>query len=245
MNLRQIDIVKRYYHLVANNEDNIQADAPDWLSRELKINKGSIVLDFGCGDGRHRESVQRTGCDWFGVDLISSPEVDRIKKAYGNRAVYDGCRLPFKNQSYDILFTCQVLEHVQDLQAVFIELARVCKIGGKFIGSTSHLEPYHSDSFRSITPYGLEKIMEEAGFKLEKIKAGVDCFSLICARIFPNLLPKTLWKLIIERIIWSPKGSPLNRIIHLWGRIKKIDPKTVECIKLQFSGHIVFQAIRI
>ncbi len=114
----------------------------------------------------------------------------------------------------------------------------------KYIGSTSHLEPYHSNSIRNITPYGLEKIMEETGFRLERIRAGVDCFSLICGRIFPNILPKTLSNLV-NKIVWSSKGSPLNRIIHLWGRIKKIHPKILECIKLQFSGHMVFQAIRI
>ncbi len=167
-----------------------------------------------------------------------------MKGGYCSRVAYDGRLLPFMSQSFDVVFSCQVLEHVRDLQTVFRELARVCKIGGKFIGSTSYLEPYHSDSFRSITPYGLEKIMEEVGFKLEKIRAGVDCFSLICTRILPNLLPKTL-SALLERIVWSSKGSPLNRIIHLWGRIKKIDPKTLECIKLQFSGHMVFQAIRI
>ena len=243
MQISDSDIVKKYQKLVGES-DNVQADALTWLLKELKINKGSKVLDFGCGDGRHRETIKKAGGDWFGVDLISSPEVDRSNQVYGNRTVYDGRKLPFKNESFNVIFSCQVLEHVQDLQAVFGELARVCKIDGKFIGSTSHLEPYHSDSYRSITPYGLEKIMEEVGFRLERIKAGVDCFSLICARIFPNLLPKTLSSLF-GKIIWSSKGSPLNRLIHLWGRIKKIDPKTLECIKLQFSGHIVFQAIRI
>lgn len=244
MNLTQIDIVKRYHHLIPDTDDNIQADALDWLLKELKMNRGSKVLDFGCGDGRHEEAVKQAGCEWFGVDLLSSPEVNTIKKGYGNRVAHDGQLLPFNNRIFDVIFSCQVLEHVQDLQTVFRELAGVCKTGGKFVGSTSHLEPYHSNSFGTITPYGLQKGMEEAGFQLQKIQAGVDCFSLICARIFPNLLPKTLSK-IIKRIIWSPKGSPLNRLIHLWGRIRKIDPKILECIKLQFSGHIVFQAVRV
>ncbi len=243
MNLRQIDIVKKYQPLV-DVADSIQADALDWLLKELKMNRGTKVLDFGCGDGRHQKTIQRAGCEWFGVDLVSYPEVNKTKKAYSDRAVYDGHKLPFNRQSFDVVFSCQVLEHVQDLQTVFRELGRVCKTGGRFIGSTSHLEPYHSDSLRSITPYGLERVMDETGFQLEKIKAGVDCFSLIGDRIFPNLLPTALSNLM-NRIIWSPKGSPLNRLIHLWGRIKKIDPKILECIKLQFSGHIVFQGTRV
>jgi len=243
MNIDEIDIVKKFQHLV-DQEDSIQADALTLLLKKLKIKRGLKVLDFGCGDGRHREAINKSGGKWFGVDLISSPELDSMKKVIGKSVVFDGQILPFKNQSFDLIFSLQVFEHVLNLKTVFGELARVLKIQGKFIGSTSHLEPYHSNSFRSITPYGLEKTMEIAGFKLERIKAGIDCFSLICARIFRNLLPNFLSNLI-NKIIWSPKGSLLNRIIHFYGRIKKIDKKTLECIKLQFSGHIIFKAKRI
>ncbi len=242
MDLSQIDIVKRFYPLVAIEQANVQADALKWLIEELRNKKGSKVLDFGCGDGRHRETINKAGGNWIGVELASSPEVDRTDNFEGNIVAYDGSTLSFRGKSFDIIFSCQVLEHVQDLQTIFRELARVCKIGGKFIGSTSHLEPYHSSSFRSITPYGLEKIMEESGFKLKRIRAGIDCFLLICTTIFPVLLPKWISE-IMEKIIWSSKGSPLNRIINLWGRMRKIDSKTLECIKLQYSGHIVFQAV--
>ena len=241
--LRNIDIVKKYYHLVYNDKYTIQADVSSWLCRELNTIKSKIVLDFGCGDGKHREIINKAGGDWVGVDLLSSPEVDKTKEVSCHRVAYDGSRLPFKNRSIDIIFSCQALEHVHDLQNVFRELARICKIGGKFIGSTSHLEPYHSNSFRSITPYGLEIIMEETGFKLEIIGSGIDCFSLICTRIFSNLLPMWLSN-ILEKVIWSSKGAPINRIINLYGRMRRMDPKIIEWIKLQMSGHIVFQAVR-
>jgi SAM-dependent methyltransferase len=244
MNLGETDIVKKFQDVVYHDEDDVQAEALSWLLDELKMNKMARVLDFGCGNGMHREAIGKAGGKWFGVDLRSSPEVDRATEGAGNRVVYDGRRLPFRNGCVDVVFTCQVLEHVEDLKAVFNELARISKSGGKVVGSTSHLEPYHSNSLRSITPYGLEKIMEESGFQLRKIRAGVDCFSLVCGRIFPNLLPRLLSR-IFEIIIWSPKGSPLNRVIHLWGKIWKIDPKIVECVKLQFSGHMVFQAVRV
>ncbi|MDR4499378.1 MAG: class I SAM-dependent methyltransferase [Candidatus Scalindua sp.] len=244
MRISDVDIVKKYYHLVYVGKDNIQTSALNWTFEELKKQEAQKVLDFGCGDGRYLKTINKCNHKWFGVDLLHSPEVNRTKQAYGNRVVYDGDRLPFNNQSFDVLFSCQVLEHVQNLQTVFEELARVCKIGGKFIGSTSHLEPYHSNSLRSITPYGLERMMEEAGFRLERICSGIDCFSLICSRMFPYLLPECLSN-ILNKIIWSSRGSPLNRIIKLLGRIKNIDPKTLECIKLLFSGHIIFQAVRV
>ncbi|BBO18584.1 demethylrebeccamycin-D-glucose O-methyltransferase [Candidatus Brocadia pituitae] len=244
MHISDVDIVKKYYHLAYVDKDHIQTNPLNWVEEELGNQEELKVLDFGCGDGRHREMINKAGGNWVGVDLLSSPEVDETREVSGFRVAYDGSRLPFKDKSFDIIFSCQALEHVHNLQTIFRELARVCKIGGKFIGSTSHLEPYHSNSFWSITPYGLEKIMEETGFRLERISAGVDCFSLICARIFPYLLPKYLLS-ILNKIIWSSRGSPLNRIINLYGRLKKIDPKTLECIKLLFSGHIVFQAVRI
>ncbi len=67
MHLSEIDIVKRFHPLVTIEQDNIQADALKWLIEELRIKKGLKVLDFGCGDGRHRETLNKAGGNWIGL----------------------------------------------------------------------------------------------------------------------------------------------------------------------------------
>ena len=47
-----------------------------------------------------------------------------------------GESLPFPDGSYDVVFCCDVLEHVRDLPKVVSEISRVLKTGGVFIYDT-------------------------------------------------------------------------------------------------------------
>ncbi|MGZ4064841.1 MAG: methyltransferase domain-containing protein, partial [Bacteroidia bacterium] len=47
-----------------------------------------------------------------------------------------GEQLPYADASFDVLFCCDVLEHVRDLPAVITEISRVLKPGGVFCFDT-------------------------------------------------------------------------------------------------------------
>jgi len=47
-----------------------------------------------------------------------------------------GENLPFQNSTFDVVFCCDVLEHVRDLPEVISEISRVLKNGGIFIYDT-------------------------------------------------------------------------------------------------------------
>ena len=57
----------------------------------------------------------------------------RLKINYMNGT---GEALPFPDSMYDIVFCCDILEHVQDLPKVISEISRVLKPGGVFIYDT-------------------------------------------------------------------------------------------------------------
>ena len=60
------------------------------------------VLDLGCGDGRSIEKFKFKKSDfiWIGVDIPSSPEVDKRVRNDGNFASYDGVNLPFLSNTF-------------------------------------------------------------------------------------------------------------------------------------------------
>jgi 2-polyprenyl-6-hydroxyphenyl methylase / 3-demethylubiquinone-9 3-methyltransferase len=47
-----------------------------------------------------------------------------------------GEKLPFDDNSFDIVFCCDVLEHVSDVPKVISEISRVLKKGGLFFFDT-------------------------------------------------------------------------------------------------------------
>lgn len=105
-----------------------------WVMDQRQLDRAR-VLDYGCGGGeivrRLRDSgVEAFGCDVFyeggnysvavGSELFESGIVRRI----------DGGTIPFDDESFDYVLNNQVMEHVEDLDAVLGEIRRVMKPGG-------------------------------------------------------------------------------------------------------------------
>lgn len=94
--------------------------------------KTHIVLDFGCGGGRHTYEFRDAGFRAFGFDqknYVSLREESDIQYfMFPEQA--DGCRIPRPDNTFDLIFSSSVLEHVTDHDAAFREMHRVLKPGG-------------------------------------------------------------------------------------------------------------------
>lgn len=88
------------------------------------------VLEIGGGSGFQASILASYGCKVFSIDLPSRPG---YHKTYFPVGEYDGKNIPFKNDSFDIVFSSNVLEHIRDLRPVFKEIRRVLKFGGSAI----------------------------------------------------------------------------------------------------------------
>ncbi len=103
--------------------------------------EGAAVLDIGCGGGLFAEALAGLGCQVTGVDPSRrSIEAARQHAAQqGLSVAYQvgrGEALPLQDERFDIACCCDVLEHVEDVDAVLAESARVLKTGGLFLYDT-------------------------------------------------------------------------------------------------------------
>jgi len=91
------------------------------LLAELLPADAATFLDVGCGDGTIARGVQdsRPGLTAQGVDVLARPEVAIPME------VYDGRRLPFEDNSFDVVTVVDVLHHCDDPDAVLADIARV------------------------------------------------------------------------------------------------------------------------
>jgi 2-polyprenyl-6-hydroxyphenyl methylase/3-demethylubiquinone-9 3-methyltransferase len=103
--------------------------------------RGKKVLDVGCGGGFLTEEIAKFGLDTTGLDP-SAPTLDSARRhaeMMDLRIEYlegSGERLPFGDAEFDIVFCCDVLEHVEDFRAVLKDVSRVLKPGGLFFFET-------------------------------------------------------------------------------------------------------------
>ncbi len=109
---------------------------------KLNINVGDIVLDIGCGEGRHSISlhvdkkVNAVGMDLSMEDMkiakkrikdFSIPDSNKTSCVFG---LGDINYLPFKDNVYDAVICSEVLEHLESLEKAVSEIVRVLKPGG-------------------------------------------------------------------------------------------------------------------
>lgn len=107
----------------------------DFALRYATKRPGATVLDYGCGAGRLVQAGLEAGLAIAGADVYYGGSKTR---AHAERAgllgsaiqeIRDG-RLPFGDEVFDLVVNNQVMEHVEDLDAVLSEIHRALKPGG-------------------------------------------------------------------------------------------------------------------
>ena len=89
---------------------------------------GSRILDFGCGAGALVDAGLAAGLPMCGADVFYSGAGARPRGG-AIHEIHDGI-LPFPGASIGLVVNNQVMEHVEDLDAVLREIHRVLEPGG-------------------------------------------------------------------------------------------------------------------
>src|SRR5947209_1087109 len=100
--------------------------------------RGRTVLDVGCGAGVDLARFARGGAAVTGVDLAASA-IDLARANFeqqglaGAFQVADGERLPFPDNSFDLVYAHGVVQYTADPQRLVEECRRVLKPGGEAV----------------------------------------------------------------------------------------------------------------
>lgn len=183
---------------LSSDLEGLLADVPDQSAAHYVVrgrrhlpNDSWRCLDLGCGNAPHRSAIEAAGGIWTGCDYAHSSDPATLARLgsdlEGHVIEYDGLYLPFDDGSYDGVWSWQALEHVQNPETTFAEIARILRPGGILFGSTSFLEPYHAQSTFSYTPYGFKLICERNGMAVVEIAPSLDGFAYLLKKLFQIL----------------------------------------------------------
>ena len=98
-------------------------------------NRQAKVLELGCGIGLNSVSLAKTFPKTIAVDvdkMVLRPAQEFLRK-FGLKnqvTIYDGQRLPFSNNSFDVVVCVEVFEHAADHDKLLEEAKRVLKPNG-------------------------------------------------------------------------------------------------------------------
>ncbi|HTQ77305.1 MAG TPA: class I SAM-dependent methyltransferase [Burkholderiales bacterium] len=106
------------------------------IDERLRLNPGSLVLDYGCGIGRiARELIERTGCSVVGVDF--SPRMRALAPQYVQSERFSACSpelfdaLVWAGLRVDAALSVWVLQHCAQPALDIARIREALKAGGQ------------------------------------------------------------------------------------------------------------------
>ena len=175
------------------------------LEFAVKKYAGEKILDIGCGNKPYQEMFQGITKEYVGCDVVQSDQ----KKV---DVICEATKIPLPDSSFDTVFSTQVIEHVEDHQALVKEAFRLLKPGGHFIVSGPmywhlHEEPY--DYFR-FTKHGFRYILEKNRFIVMDVLSNGGKWALL-GQVIIHTMPARLVRLRLYRVFVNRIFSYLDR----------------------------------
>jgi len=93
----------------------------------------SRIFDFGCGSGYLVGELQKGGYDSYGMDFEKTAVDYGLSSGIKNLTVGTGEKTEYSNESFDMVISFDVLEHIEKDSAAVGELVRILKTNGKIL----------------------------------------------------------------------------------------------------------------
>ena len=112
----------------------------------LEENKKAKVLDLGCNDGVFTEDIaKRLNTVYiYGVEVMQFAILKSKQKGIETVKADANNNLPFANNSFDVIVSNQVIEHIIDLDRFVDEVYRILRPNGYAVISTENLSAVHN-----------------------------------------------------------------------------------------------------
>ena len=132
---------------------------------------GARILEIGGGTGYQAKRLTEDGYVVDSIDIPNSNYADQMQFPVQS---YDGRNIPFPDESFDVVFSSNVLEHVLDLPYLQAEMKRVLKPRGHCV----HLMPTGAWRFWTNVAYYTELLQRLFGLAPRLIPKGLSKHAL-------------------------------------------------------------------
>lgn len=125
---------KNYFDEIESHRYSLEPEI--FLFAQFTRHYGKKVLEVGIGAGSDFLQWVRAGAKAYGVDLTSEAvkHVDKRLALYSLKAeeirTADCEKLPYKDNTFDVVYSWGVIHHTPDTQKALEEIIRVCRPGG-------------------------------------------------------------------------------------------------------------------
>lgn len=173
--------MENYVNVAYDKKEKPVTAYPDQLARYLykrfHMKKGMRLLDNGCGRGDFLDAFEKCHLSVSGTDIVQGCDRTIILDLNNDR-------LPFDDNTFDVVFSKSVLEHIENTEHYMKEMQRVLKNGGVlillvpdwetqykiFYQDPTHIHPYTQLSVdRLLKMMGYQEVSSEKFMQLPSV----------------------------------------------------------------------------
>lgn len=136
----------------------LSAASIDYAKARVRNIPNKVILDLGCGDGRHTLSFLKSGATVLACDIsfgMVKAALTRLARANSNGVFFcqqmAGEEMGFATESIDVIFGISILHHL-DIPLAIEEIKRVLKPGGCAIFIEPLIHNPVTRLYRAFTP---------------------------------------------------------------------------------------------
>ena len=194
--------------------------------KKHEINQKGVMLDVGCGEGRHIFGIMQDyplmKCIGLDMDKESLEKAEEgyeyfksISKAGAQFLKGSAYSLPFPDESIDLIVCSEVLEHLHEYNDAVKEIHRVLKPGGKFYASVPATWPEKicwklSEEYQN-QPGGHLRIFSQSGLISEIKESG---FKFLSSEKFHSIHSPYWW---LRCFFWNTQDK--NFLVNLYKKM--------------------------
>ena len=194
--------------------------------KKHEINQKGVMLDVGCGEGRHIFGIMQDyplmKCIGLDMDKESLEKAEEgyeyfksISEAGAQFLKGSAYSLPFPDESIDLIVCSEVLEHLHEYNDAVKEIHRVLKPGGKFYASVPATWPEKicwklSKEYQN-QPGGHLRIFSQSGLISEIKESG---FKFLSSEKFHSIHSPYWW---LRCFFWSTQDK--NFLVNFYKKL--------------------------
>lgn len=206
------------------------------------------IIEVGFGEG-YGTNMLKPKCEEIIAVDVEQKVVDYARSRYGGEnctfQLYDGSKLPFPDDSFNVAVSCQVIEHVVDDENYVSEIRRVLRPGGQLFmttpNRTSRIKPGQGLFNRfHIREYTADQLTDVLGryfseVDMRGVSATDEILQIEAERIKQGPLLSLVIKLGIRKLM---PVSIDGFVARQYAKIKKpqIESNAVDDFKGKYSG---------
>jgi len=179
-----------------------------FLERELRAipaHLSGVLLDLGCGTQPYRSLYADRFKQVITGDVESRSPLD---------ARLDVRRLPFRDNTVDVVLLTEVIEHIVDGGAVVREIGRVLKPGGRLLITWPFIYPLHElpHDYVRYSEFAMQSLATGGGLAITRLERRGD-FLCVAGTLMEQCLLGAIE--FAARCPWfGPLISPVRHLLH-------------------------------